>query len=93
MESNQYKLSPNPRESANCLSKILMTWSIPFFKKGFEKILKLENVFHPLKCDKSENLGDKLEKWVFSLTSILVYDSIWFQINKTWLNNGSWGKF
>lgn len=61
MESTQYKLPPNPRDSANCLSKMLFAWTLPFFKKGYNKVLKLEDLFQPMKCDKSELLGNRLE--------------------------------
>lgn len=62
MESTQRKLPPNPREHANFLSKLFMIFTVPFFKKGFEKELSFDNVFEPLICDKSETLGNRLEK-------------------------------
>lgn len=62
MESSKRKLPPNPCEKANFLSKIFMTWTIAFFKKGYGKILKLDDVFQPLICDKSETLGNRLEE-------------------------------
>ncbi|XP_055319307.1 ATP-binding cassette subfamily C member 4-like [Sitodiplosis mosellana] len=66
MESTQYKLPPNPCDSANCLSKILFAWTVPFFKKN-AKVLKLDDMFQPMTCDKSETLGNRLEtNWVRS---------------------------
>lgn len=62
MESTQRKLPPNPGDNANYLSKIFMAWTFAFFKKGYEKILKLDDIFSPLKCDKSETLGNRLEE-------------------------------
>lgn len=61
MESSQRKWPPNPRESANILSIIFFTWTWPLFKKGYQNILKLDDIFKPLRCDKSETLGDRLE--------------------------------
>ncbi|XP_055306876.1 ATP-binding cassette sub-family C member 4-like [Sitodiplosis mosellana] len=61
MESNHCKLPPNPRESANILSIVFFTWTLPLFKKGYEKILKLGDIFQPLTSDKSDKLGDRLE--------------------------------
>lgn len=61
MESSQHNLPPNPRESTNCLSKIFLCWTYPIFKKGYEKILQIEDVYQSLKSDKSELLGDRLE--------------------------------
>lgn len=62
MESTQLKLPPNPCEKANCLSKIFLTWTVAFFKKGYEKILKINDICQPLICDKSETLGNRLEE-------------------------------
>lgn len=62
MESIQRTLPPNPRERANCLAKIFFTWTVPFFKKGFKRALKLDDIFQPQKCDKSKLLGDRFEE-------------------------------
>lgn len=61
MESYQHELPPNPRETANILSIIFFGWTIPLFKKGYESVLQLNDVFRPLNCDKSQSLGDRLE--------------------------------
>lgn len=61
MESTQYKLPPNPCDNANFLSKIIFAWTVPFFKKGYAKVLQLEDMFQPMTCDKSESLGNRLE--------------------------------
>ena len=61
MESNHFKLPPNPRESANILSIVFFIWTLPLFKKGYEKILKLGDIFQALTSDKSDRLGDRLE--------------------------------
>lgn len=62
MESFQRKLPPNPHESANWFSKIFFTWTVPFFKKGYHKVLQLDDIFQPKACDQSESLGDRLEQ-------------------------------
>lgn len=61
MESNHCQLPPNPRESAHVLSVVFFTWTLPLFKKGYEKILKLGDIFQPLITDRSDTLGDRLE--------------------------------
>lgn len=61
MESTQYKLPPNPCDNANRLSKLLFVWTVPLFKKGYAKVLQLEDMFQPMTCDKSETLGNRLE--------------------------------
>lgn len=61
MESIQRTLPPNPREKTNIFSLLLFTWTIPLFKKGYAKVLQLDDIFQPLKCDKSDALGNRLE--------------------------------
>lgn len=53
---------PNPRESANILSQLFLTWTIPLFVKGYKKELEMEDVYQPLNEDRSDSLGDRLEK-------------------------------
>lgn len=62
MESSQQKSPPNPRDTTNFVSALFFTWTFPLFKKGFSKILQMEDMFRPLKCDHSDLLGDRLEK-------------------------------
>lgn len=62
MESSRKTLPRNPRERSNILSILLFTWTIPLFKKGYTKVLQLDDIFQPLPYDKSELLGDRLEK-------------------------------
>lgn len=61
MEATRRKLLPNPREKANILSVLFFAWTVPLFKKGYAKILQLDDVFQSLNVDKSELLGDRLE--------------------------------
>lgn len=62
MESSQRKLPPNPRDNTNFFSKIFFLWTIPLFKKGYSKILQMEDMFRPLKVDLSESLGNRLDE-------------------------------
>lgn len=57
-------LSKNPRESANFFSILLFYWTLPLFRKGYTKILELDDLFRPLNADQSQILGDRLEKYV-----------------------------
>lgn len=61
MESTRRKLPPNPRENANFLSVLFFVWTLPLFKKGYAKVLELEDIFQPLTSDRSESLGNRLE--------------------------------
>lgn len=62
MESGHRKLSKNPRQSANLISIIFFGWSIPILKKTYQNILHPNDAFEPLDEDRSENLGNRLEK-------------------------------
>lgn len=62
MESSKRRMDENPRETANIFSILLFSWTIPLFKKGYYKVLELEDIFRPLNVDRSELLGDRLEK-------------------------------
>lgn len=62
MESTRLKLSPNPCENANFVSKLLFLYTIPFFKLRNKKEIKVNDVNGPLNCDRSELLGNRLEK-------------------------------
>lgn len=61
MESTRRKLSPNPCEKTNFLSLLFFAWTIPIFKKGYAKVLEFHDIYQPLKSDKSDSLGDRLE--------------------------------
>lgn len=61
MESSQHKLPPNPCDKANCLSKLFFVWTWPFFKKGYESDLKMDDMYRPQIADRSETLGNRLE--------------------------------
>lgn len=62
MDTSRRKLPENPREKAGLLSILLFYWTIPLFKKGYGKILQLDDIFKPLKSDQSELLGNRLDE-------------------------------
>lgn len=61
MESIYRNLSSNPREKANFFSVLFFAWTVPLFRKGNAKVLEMEDMFQPLKVDRSESLGNRLE--------------------------------
>ncbi|XP_055636392.1 ATP-binding cassette sub-family C member 4-like [Toxorhynchites rutilus septentrionalis] len=69
MESIRRKLDINPREKANFLSIATFWWTIDLFKKGYSKVLELQDLFRPLDADRSDALGDRLEKQWFASQS------------------------
>lgn len=62
METNQKPLKENPRAKANIFSILTFWWTIDLFKQGYRKVLEFGDLFKPLDCDKSEALGNRLEK-------------------------------
>lgn len=79
MESSRQKLQPNPRDDTNFFSKIFFIWTIPLFKKGYSKILQMEDMFRPLNCDRSDSMGDRLERQVLAIVAhwlSIVFDKI-----------------
>ncbi|XP_076757866.1 ATP-binding cassette sub-family C member 4 [Xylocopa sonorina] len=62
MDTSNVKSKPNPREKANLISVLLWWWTIDLFKTGYKKILQTDDLYNPLKTDRSNVLGDRLEK-------------------------------
>ncbi|XP_011877734.1 PREDICTED: multidrug resistance-associated protein 4-like [Vollenhovia emeryi] len=62
MDSSKVRSNPNPREKANIVSVLLWWWTISLFKTGYKKALEVDDLFDPLKVDRSKSLGDRLEK-------------------------------
>lgn len=62
MEQSDQKSADNPRENANILSVLTFWYTIDLFRKGFTKVLEINDLFKPLKVDESGALGDRLEK-------------------------------
>ncbi|XP_014467770.1 PREDICTED: multidrug resistance-associated protein 4-like [Dinoponera quadriceps] len=62
MDATKTKSKPNPREDANIVSVLLWWWTISLFKTGYQKHLETDDLYDPLKVDRSSFLGDRLEK-------------------------------
>lgn len=56
------KLLLNPKEKANIFSKIFFLWTLPLFYTGTKKTIEINDVFNTFSKDKSNLLGDALEK-------------------------------
>ncbi|XP_076243243.1 ATP-binding cassette sub-family C member 4 [Calliopsis andreniformis] len=68
MDSSHVKANPNPRVKANFLSILFWWWTIDLFKTGYRKVLQSDDLYEPLKTDRSNVLGDRLEKrWYIEL--------------------------
>ncbi|XP_012274704.1 probable multidrug resistance-associated protein lethal(2)03659 [Orussus abietinus] len=74
MDTTKSKAKPNPREMANSLSVLLWWWTIDLFKKGYTKILGVDDLYDPVKTDRSNVLGDRLEtRWNIELENAKKY--------------------
>lgn len=62
MDTGNRTYLPNPRESAGIFSVVFHIWTIPLFRKGNAKILELNDVYQPLRVDRSQTLGHRLEQ-------------------------------
>ncbi|CAG9859551.1 unnamed protein product [Phyllotreta striolata] len=61
--------NPNPRDRANAFSVLFFTYTIELFKKGYHKTLDVDDLYNPIQSDRSQTLGDRLEKnWNSHLT-------------------------
>lgn len=61
MDFVKSSLAPNPRDTANIFSILFFYWTIPIFKRGYRKVLEIEDVFRPLHVDNSKSLGERLQ--------------------------------
>ncbi|XP_072387967.1 ATP-binding cassette sub-family C member 4-like [Diabrotica undecimpunctata] len=62
MDSTEVKDNPNPRETASIISIMFFGFTIPTFRTGLKKQIGVDDVYNTLKSDRSEYLGDRLEK-------------------------------
>lgn len=65
METGSRKLEENPRHKANFLSVLFFGWSIPIFKRSYDKVLDARDAIEPLPQDRSKLLGERLERYLF----------------------------
>lgn len=82
MESGHRKLLANPRATANFISILFFGWSIPLFKRTYNKILDSNDVSEPLVEDRSSILGDRLERYIY----IYILHFEWFMSIETDMN-------
>lgn len=54
----------NPREKASVFSVLTFYWTFGLFRKGYSKVLELEDLVRPLNADRSERLGNLLSRQV-----------------------------
>lgn len=91
MESIRRKLSPNPRETANILSRLFFTWTLPMFRKGYNKTLSMDDMYQPLNSDRSKSLGDRLERYAELRESVLLGSLLnlneFLKFSRTWLEH------
>lgn len=57
-----FKLPNNPREKASIFSQLTFFWTFELFRKGYSKILNLDDLYRPLNEDQSTLLGNLLER-------------------------------
>ncbi|KAI2474047.1 ATP-binding cassette sub-family C member 4 [Diabrotica virgifera virgifera] len=62
MEMTKEKYNPNPRETANIISALFFGYTYDVFKKGLSKTLEVDDLYNPLKSDRSKVLGDNLQR-------------------------------
>lgn len=64
MDSSQKPQKENPRRFANIISHLFFGWSIPLLYKGSRQGLNTQDLTKCLPEDNSEELGDKLERYI-----------------------------
>lgn len=62
MDSGKKPDKTNPRRGVNIISQIFFIWIIPLFWKGVRRGLTTEDMTKCLDKDKSDALGDELER-------------------------------
>ncbi|KAG5878881.1 hypothetical protein JTB14_005772 [Gonioctena quinquepunctata] len=62
METAKEAVNPNPKENAGIFSTLFFGYTFPIFKTGYKKKLEVDDLYNPLKSDRSSVLGDNLER-------------------------------
>lgn len=70
MEFGRRKLQENPCQSASWLSVLFFAWSIPFFKRTYDKKIDANDASEPLIVDRSSILGDRIERFEYHCTKL-----------------------
>ncbi|CAK9794749.1 ATP-binding cassette sub-family C member 4 [Anthophora plagiata] len=70
MDASKKYDNPNPKLSANLLSKLIFWWLKPLFSYGRTHDLEVKDIYNVMPKDVSQHLGDKLERnWIRELKS------------------------
>lgn len=62
MDFTKERLNPNPREKATPFGLLFFTYTIGMFRKGYSKTFEVDDLYNPIKSDRSKILGDRLER-------------------------------
>ncbi|KAL1501385.1 hypothetical protein ABEB36_006713 [Hypothenemus hampei] len=62
MDFTKETINPNPRDKSTPLSLLFFTYTYGMFKKGYTKVLAVEDLYNPIRSDRSMLLGDRLER-------------------------------
>ncbi|KAG5878882.1 hypothetical protein JTB14_005773 [Gonioctena quinquepunctata] len=63
----------NPKDTAGIFSTLFFGYTFGIFRKGYKKTLGVEDLYNPLKSDRSTVLGDRLERnWEKQLAKLKV---------------------
>lgn len=65
MDSSKKPERENPRKGANPISQLFILWIAPLFWKGMKNGLTTDDLTKCLKKDRSDMLGDDLERYVY----------------------------
>lgn len=62
MDEKQRKTNPNPFVKANFFSKLFLFWVSPLLTLGYQRPIKEDDLYSPIKEEESEHLTEQLEK-------------------------------
>ncbi|XP_047107045.1 ATP-binding cassette sub-family C member 4-like [Schistocerca piceifrons] len=62
MDAGKKRTRHNPRKTANPLSVLFFSYTLPLFREGYSRDLTVDDLFEPLDEDTSALLGDQLEQ-------------------------------
>ncbi|XP_033220102.1 multidrug resistance-associated protein 4-like isoform X2 [Belonocnema kinseyi] len=62
MDNTEKKRTRNPLENANILSQLHFWWLRKLMWKGIKKDLQMSDMYEPLECNKSQIVGNNLER-------------------------------
>ncbi|KAH1024385.1 hypothetical protein HUJ05_003874 [Dendroctonus ponderosae] len=62
MDITKEAVNPNPRDKSTPLGLLFFTYTFGIFKRGYSKVLDVDDLYNPIKSDRSMLLGDRLER-------------------------------